>query len=223
MLLIAPPLSQDPARKPERPDWIDHGDRILATWLLVEHENELALLRIAQQRAQDQDVRDSALEAIASHEQFVRRLQPFTGSASPAQPGIPGPTGTKQARDPKGEYPADGPAQGGGDRPDGGGSAVDAKGFDHLRLLRDLGRQYLASRKQLLEELPSTAFDRSFVDTQLTAHALAVDTLSVFRKHASETLRPILDEALNAVQLRLPRVKELARRTERAAAEAPRK
>ena len=78
----AHPMGQDATRgqdisreqhTPEAPE----VDGILATWLLIENNNEIALSQIAQQRAQDPEVKQFAQSMVEAHRQMAQGLQPF--------------------------------------------------------------------------------------------------------------------------------------------------
>lgn len=52
-----------------------HGDAIIATWLLGDNEKEVALARLAAERAQSQEVKDFAQMMIRDHEPMVQKLR----------------------------------------------------------------------------------------------------------------------------------------------------
>jgi predicted outer membrane protein len=136
-----------------------------------------------------------------------------TGNAGTGNPGSgTGAVGQgNTGRDPKGEFPArTGTAQ------DASASRTGAAGstFDHERLLRDLGKQCLASHTKMLQEKQGAEFDRCYMTMAVGAHVKAVDMLEVFRNHASPGLRPTLDEGLRTVQMHLQHAKDLAKRTD---------
>ncbi len=54
-------------------------DAQLAAWLLVDNHGEVALARLAQQRAQNDDVRKFATQMVEDHTKFIDKIQPFAG------------------------------------------------------------------------------------------------------------------------------------------------
>lgn len=223
-----PPVTQDPRGAQSQ----TQSDSILATWLLVDSENEIAIARIGQQRATNPEVKQFAQKMIDDHGKIVQKLQPLAsrGSARVGQAGTEPrrtpetgntgnpPTGTpttgtppagtppETGRDPKGEYPAGTPRD---------ASGVRAMGeLDHERLVRDLGRQCLASATKALQEKQGAEFDRCFMGMQVGAHMKAVDHIEVFRTFASAALKPTLDEGLKTMQAHLQHAKDLAKRTD---------
>jgi predicted outer membrane protein len=217
----------------------NEGDQVLVTWLLVDNENEIELSRLALSKATAPEVKQFAQKMIDDHGQFVQKLQQHagrtaTGMNTPDRTGTgatgtgntgsgntgtgntgntgTGAVGSNTGRDPKGEMPA-GRA---GMPQDASASRTGAAGsmIDHERLLRELGRQCLESHTKMLNEKQGAEFDRCFMGMQLGAHMKAVDTLEVFRNHASSALRPTLDEGLRTVQMHLQHAKDLAKRTD---------
>jgi predicted outer membrane protein len=201
------------------------NDSYLITTLLVENENEVALARIALQRAQSPEVKQFAQKMIDDHGQFVQKLQ-TANTATGARPGnVPNdPTAgrDKPGTDPKGTDPkADKP--GADPLPPGRREGIPADAstgrgtgltLDHERLARDLGRKCLESSTALLNEKQGADFDRCFMGMQVGAHVKAVDMLEVYRTYASESLRPTLEEGLKTVQMHLQHAKDLAKQTD---------
>lgn len=208
------------------------SDAILVTWLVVDNENEIALSRIAVQKAQNPDVKQFAQRMIDEHGAILQKLQQAS-TTRVGQKGARDATGTGTARDttetgatgtgnrdttgkgtdPKGEYPS-GTREG---QPRD--ASVAAMGIDHERLVRDLGRKCLESSTKMLNEKQGAEFDRCFMAMQLGAHMKAVGTIEVFKTYASESLKPTLDEGLKTVQMHLQHAKDLAKRTEVASAD----
>jgi predicted outer membrane protein len=74
-------------------------DAILANWLIADNEKEIALARIAQQRAQNPEVKQFAEKMIKEHEQFTQKLRPAAGGmGAVGRAGDPG-TGRPGAGD----------------------------------------------------------------------------------------------------------------------------
>lgn len=84
---VTTPAQRDPMQDPAAPRdltrerahaaWSQHGDSILASWLLTANENEIALARLAAERAQSQEVKDFAQMMIRDHEPMVQKLRPI--------------------------------------------------------------------------------------------------------------------------------------------------
>jgi predicted outer membrane protein len=220
------------------------NDSVLLTWLIVDNENEIALSRIALQRATNPEVKQFAQQMIDDHTKMVQKLQQASATAKVGQldrttgrdpsradnpVGRTDPARTDPARtdptrtDPSGRTD---PTRTDPTRNDPlGARPADASGvrtlgnlggLDHERLIRDLGRQCLQSHTQILQEKQGAEFDKCFMGMQVGAHVKAVDTLTVFQNYASDALRPTLAEGLTTVQSHLQHAKDLAKRTETA-------
>ncbi len=221
-----PPTTQEP-RDRTMPDTgtktqqaATNADSVLVTWLIVDNENAVALARIAQQRAQSPEVKQFAQRMIDDHNQILQKLhqcRPTNGNGSRLGTGTgPGTgTGTGVGRDPKGEYPGTRETM-----PRDASGVLSSGPLDHEKLVRDLGRKCLESHTRLLQEKQGAEFDRCFMGMQVGAHIKAVDTLEVFQSYASPALRPTLEEGLRTVQMHLQDAKDLAKRTDTAAAAA---
>lgn len=75
-----PAATRDLTRERAHAAWAQHGDSILAAWLLTANENEVALARLAAERAQSQEVKDFAQMMIRDHEPMVQKLRPIATS-----------------------------------------------------------------------------------------------------------------------------------------------
>src|SRR5688572_21448720 len=62
-------------------------DRLLASWLLVDNENEIALAELAKQRASDPEVKAFAQKMIDDHRQMATKLMAHAGSTAPGAAG----------------------------------------------------------------------------------------------------------------------------------------
>jgi len=212
-----PPATVPPAVTPtpvnRMPGQDPTSDAILITWLMVDSENEIALSRIALQRAQSPAVRQFAQKMIDDHGQIVQKLQQVRVVAGN---GRVGQAGAEPAPDPNRD-PLTGRETGAGREgrvEPKDASGVRPMGLDHDRLIRDLGKKRLESATAMLQEKQAAEFDRCFMAMQLGAHMKAVDTFEVFRDYASPSLRPTLEDGLKTVQGHLQHIKDLTKRTE---------
>ena len=229
------PMGQDPARgqdisreqhtpAPETPE----ADGILATWLLIENNNEIALSQIAQQRAQDPEVKQFAQAMVEAHRQMAQGLQPFAANvgyngtdASAVEASATKPQVTDEK--PTGMEPKPGaggtPQEAGAGRttppaPAGASDRPSMRELDHVALLRELGRECLSSSRRALEEKQGADFDRCYVGMAIGAHMKANDAMTVFQRHASDGLALEIGKAQRMVADHLEQAKELAKRLE---------
>lgn len=166
------------------------ANRLLATWLVADGRLEIEVSQLAQQRAQRPDVKDFAQRMITDHRQLVEKLQPF---ASPVDIGRAHPDG--------GAAGADG---------DPREAAARAGDFDHVALVEELGKEYLQTARKVLGEKQGEELDRVFMHMAVAHHMKTLDTMKVFRKHASGELEGVIRQGMETVQQHLERAKSIA-------------
>ncbi len=207
---------QEPAQQPPRSSTAqepsststEQNDAILATWLLVDNNNEVALAELAQQRAENPEVKQFAQKVVTAHRQMGEQLQPF------AAPGLSAP-----AADSKG-------LAGGTDgRPQeaSASKAAIADELDHLALLEELGDQCLSSARKELEQKQGPDFDRCFMGMAVGGHMKVNDAMTVFQKHVSAQLKGVITDGQKTVQMHLQHAKDLSKQLQSDATKAPEK
>jgi predicted outer membrane protein len=176
-------------------------DALLATWVLVSSNNVATLAQIAQQKASDPEVKKLAQKMADDHRQIAQRLQSFAGTAGKGNlGGVERPAGGKPEE-------ASAPRSGGE--------------FDNIALAQELGDECLQSARKELEAKSGAEFDRCYVGSVIGAHMGAKDMLTVFQRHASPTLKPVLMDAQQIVSSHLEHAKELAKSMEKPAGREP--
>ena len=183
------------------------ADAVLANWLLVTNENTIALARLAKEKAQSNDVKQFAQMVLNEHTQFAKELQPFVGTTTDGKRTSKS-HGTSRGTEKHLGAPADA---------SGVRHAAVAGAFDHVALVRDLGKKCLESTTKMLDEKTAGEFDQAYMQMQVSAHVMSADMLEVFGTHASESLRPVLADCLKAVQTHLESAKSLCKKAEKAA------
>jgi predicted outer membrane protein len=206
------PPAQPQNQDPQVSDVAERSDRVLAAWLIVENNNEVALSKVALERSKNEEVKQFAQKMIDDHTAFAQRLREFapgigeldsmddrTKATTPPPAGsTTEPTPTK-------------PREDGTRRPlrDDDTRPVHGGGLDHIELIRDLGRKCLESSKLELNPKQDAEFDQCFVGMQLMAHQQAADMLEVFQRYASPNLRQTLDAGLQTVRAHKDQAKKL--------------
>jgi putative membrane protein len=169
------------------------ADGFLAGCLLIDGGNEIAFAEIAQQKAQDPEVKRFAQEMIDEHRQMGQKLQPFasvagfTGAGNAGSATPPGKTGNDRSM----------------------GSAGDV---DQVMLVQELGQQCRESGRAALSEQSGAEFDRCYMGMMVGAHMKAKDMLTVFERHASPSLKSVLADAQTTVTKHLESAKSIARK-----------
>jgi putative membrane protein len=185
-------------------------DEFLATWALIGSNNEIALAELAVQRASNPEVKQFAQKMIDDHRQMVQKLQAFAspmdiamGERHPAPASDRPATTPPRETTPSAETPRAHEA-----------SASHGMAFHHTGLIRELGEQCLQSSRKELEQKQGADFDRCFMGMAVGAHMKANDELTVFQRHASTTLKPVLSESQRVVASHLEDAKSLAKKLE---------
>ncbi len=217
LLLAATPavaVLQEPSRTPRTGDasqsaGANEADGLLAGWLVVESDNEVALARIAQQKARSPEVKDFAQKMIDDHGQMSRKLQPFATTAGFSAKNPAGETATPEAG---AQRDAGRPIETGSDKSgsDKAGSNKTGGEFDHVALIQELGRECLGTARKELEKKSGAEFDRCYMGMMVGAHMKAKDMLTVFQRHASSRLDPVLAEGQKTIATHLQRAKDLS-------------
>jgi predicted outer membrane protein len=194
------------AQRPTKNQSAVEGDAILANWLLVCSNSEVALARIAQEKAQSNEVKLFARKMVDDHGQFASRLQQYAG---PTAKGVKEGQGQDASGNKSGRRDGDNgdkrqPAEGEGTRSTGQGRA-----FDHLALIRELGEKSQEAQAKMLADKSGAEFDVAYMRMQVAAHSQAVIMSEVFANHASSALRPTLEQGQGTLQAHLDQAKAL--------------
>ncbi len=191
------------------------GDGLLAGWLAVDSHNEIVLAQIAQQKAQDSEVKQFAQKMIDDHRQMAQKLQPFATAAgfAPALASS-GSTQTDRDRDRDTRNPDDLRDR---DRERDMDSRPREAGFsneqlDHVALIQELGKQCLDSARRELEQKSGAEFDKCYMGMMVGEHMKANDMLTVFQRHASSDLKNVLAEGQSTVIAHLRHAKSLVKK-----------
>ena len=209
-----PRTEQDPRTgKSTETTTSSRGDQVLAAWLVIDNENEIALSRLAQERSKSDEVKQFAKKMIDEHQQMLGKLQPLAGTTGTS--GTGGTTGKndrERSRTEDGQPPSGSPTGSDQQPRDASGQRGDMHGqLDVVQLKRELAQRCLASARKELEQKSGPEFDKCFMTMQVMAHVGAVDTLEVFKTHASGQLRQTITEALPTVQAHLEHAKTIAK------------
>jgi putative membrane protein len=146
-------------------------DGQLATLLGILSQEEIALGRLAQERASDPQVQQFAQSMVADHQRIVDQLREF----HPAGPI------DRLA-------PADAPRQ----KPESG------DGLDYLELHRSVAAKFVDGMTRELRTREGRAFDRAYVETMAVFHVRVVAALEAYREHASPELATFIGRILEA-------------------------
>jgi predicted outer membrane protein len=208
------------------------NDITLASCLLIDSQAEIAVAQLAQQRAQDPELKKFAQQLAMEHGEWVKKLHRFVGpntgaSSTSAQPGrdsdLPGAAAPPQPRE---KSPQATPAT-----PDSRATAGQAqprtsprdvqrdlprrpatdRELDLVSLKRELSEKCLQTAMSELEPKTGREFDKCFIHMQIGAHLHAIDTMLVFQNHVSPELNKVLVDGIQACRGHLQRAKDFAK------------
>jgi predicted outer membrane protein len=178
------------------------ADRQLAAWLITDNKAEIALAELAQEKCQSDEVRQFAKRMMEEHSAYLAELIPF---ADPEAKSATEKSKDKQ-RDNNVRNAAD-------DRePVANSSSQDQ--INIVRLKGELGERILQSTTEELASKEGAEFDKCYMAQQAAAHIEMVDTLQVFKEHASPELQEVIQKGLETAEAHLDHAKSLAQKTD---------
>ena len=220
----APPPGQPQAGAPHM-----QSDQELAQWLAFCNVGEISLAKWAADQTSDKDVQKFAEMLVKDHEDFQKSLEKFGARVEreedarrepprePAQaerpaaaPGAAPAQAQPQpvARQPvaQGQAPAQGQFQG---QPAARPPHAVAGGLNFLMLKHEIDQAMGQAIRKDLERRKGAEFDDAFVGFQIASHIHAVETMKVFRKHASPQFQQVLSEGIKTTEHHLADAQKL--------------
>ena len=92
-----------------------------------------------------------------------------------------------------------------------------------IELKQELGQQHVATLKAELEGLEGAQFDRCYMGHQLVAHMKMLDTLKVFKEHASPELAQVIQAGIDTTADHLKHARAMMKDFDKPAAETVRR
>ena len=204
------------------------SDQELAQWLAFCNEGEIAMAKWAADQTSNKDVREMAEMMVKDHEEFQKALEKFGARVErednarreplrePAQAGRPpaapgaAPAQAQQpvARQPvaPGQVPPQGQVQG---RPAARPPHAVAGGINFLELKHEIDKAKGEAIRKDLERRKGSEFDDAFVGFQIAGHVDALETMKVFRKHASPQFQQVLSDGIKTTEHHLADAQKL--------------
>jgi predicted outer membrane protein len=200
----------------------DHAnaDSKFAACLIIDNQKEIALAKLAQQNAQNEQVKAFAEKMVQDHQQFVQLLQEIAaaGGYQTAQLTVEGGAqGTARAERGEARQPADTartPTERRAARPELDTTGAQGPGIDFVSLKQEIAQECVKSATQELQEKSGAEFDQCYMFGQVMAHMAMADVLKVFSRHASPQLQQVLQEGQQTTQAHLQEAKQIAQQLE---------
>ncbi len=165
-------------------------DTLIASCLLIANEEEIALAKMAADKAEHQEVKQFAQMLVNEHQKAVQDLQQH------AKPGI----GLNAA--------------GGGAASNQSGAANSVTMDNILQLQQQAAQECLSMTKSMLQEKQGAEFDKAFSGMQVGAHIGMLAKLKASKNQASPELASWIDRSMETMQDHLAKAKELCMKLE---------
>jgi predicted outer membrane protein len=193
--------AQQPIRpvQPAQPQGSQSTDHILEQWLIIDNQGEVELAKFAENKAASEDVKKFATMMQQDHADFINSLKQFHERHAAAAPGA---------------LPAQGAAAAQPRQPGG---------FNVIAMKHELGKQCLTSLKEELGGLEGKQFDTCYMSHQVASHMQMLDTLKVFKRHASPELAELISLGIDTTQDHLMHAKKWMKDFHGATAETARR
>lgn len=213
-------------------------DHFLAACLLAQNKGEVELSQLAQQKAENSQVKQFAQQMIEDHQKMIEKLQPLAGMQGGAQRGVSGAYGAGRETERNGasRTSASGQASGTTALPgsSGAGQTIEsatttgtsagsttadrmaAGGAMHqlMQIDRQINDRCLQLAKEELQGKSSTEFDKCYIGQAIGAHMHALAALEVIGQQTQGQLAQVAQEAQPTVKQHLERAKQLAKQLE---------
>jgi len=184
------------------------GDHQLAAWLLTDNHGEVALAKYASEHSKSDDVRKFAKQMIDDHGDFISKLEKFSGSSDArgsSDSRGSAPQATSSTKQPVNQVSASGASP----QPLNAGHGV-----DFVQVKQELGKQCQESAMKELQHKEGSEFDKCYVGMQISMHMQMLDTLKVFKNHASPEMASVLDKGRDTTESHLEHAKKLMKELE---------
>lgn len=83
-----------------------------------------------------------------------------------------------------------------------------------IQIKEELTKQCIESAQRELSQKQGREFDKCFMGMQVAAHMEMLDTLTVYKNHASSELQQVIEEGLQTTKQHLEHAKQLAKKTD---------
>lgn len=192
------------------------ADAEIAAVQLAEHRNEVELAKFAQQKSQNEQVRQFAAKMIKDHGEAVTKLEKIAGRLAGDQRDSADPSRGKDAPQ-RGVLPTDDPpskanvqVQAGreGVQVEVGGKAGHAA-LNWVTIHQQMAARCLASAKRELASKEGAEFDRCYIGMQVFAHQKMIDSDQVFANYVSGEHRETVEECMKTAQEHLREAKSI--------------
>jgi predicted outer membrane protein len=179
------------------------------------NEAEIELAQLAQQKSENNEIKQFAQTLIQDHQACNEKLHQLDKSASASQERTPGAgrtnTGINPAQ-PRGQENA----STGSDRTSGQGMAQGGGRVPQMlvQIAEEACQNSLQMTKDMLSQYDGQDFQMAFLGQQCVAHTMMLAELKAIESNGPEELKSLVQEAHGKVEQHLEKAKELAKKLE---------
>jgi predicted outer membrane protein len=173
--------------------------------LLLGNKEEVALAQFAQERTQNEQVKEFAQMMIEQHQQAIQQLEQAAPQVASMNLDLQAGQGAS----------ADGQnRQASTQRTGAAAQAGDSQGADRqmAEFAREVKQQCLQLTKAELGKKQGTEFDKAYMGQQLVAHTNMLAELQVSQKYASQKLQPIIKQGTQMTEHHLAQARSIKER-----------
>jgi predicted outer membrane protein len=217
-------------------------DRYLAACLLGQNESEVQLSQIAQQKAENAEVKKFAQEMVQDHQKMIQQLQPLAGMQAGTSrdasssistrsertsesagrttdtTALPGSSGAGQTTA-SSENATSTPSIGASDTANSVATADRSgagSGAVHqlIQIDRQIGERCTQMARDELQQKSGAEFDKCFIGNAIAAHVHALAALEVIGQQTQGQLAQVAQQAQPKVQQHLEQAKQIMKQLE---------
>jgi len=201
-------------------------DHQLATCIAIGNQTEVAIAKIAEEKAKSKDVKEFAQMLVKDHTAFLQKLQKFAPEAtqegylndqqettnenqrtSATQPRTPGVQVQVQPAGGQVEVKKGQIQQTAGTDQAAGAEA--GQPLDFVQLHREIAEECIRSAKQGMSKKDGKEFDECFIGFQIAAHAEMKNKLTVLQRHASSDLAQVIGDGIQTTERHMKKAEGL--------------
>lgn len=213
-----PAKSPDAAEKSSKPQR-SPMDSHTAACLILDNQNEVLAAQLAEQKSENKEVQTFAKMMQKDHQKFIAELEKFGGK----ELAVRLKSDSKTASEPDKNKPISVVARKPVAEEEAKPSLAGLQAEKMLMIKQEIADECLASLRKELETKSGFEFDACYVGMQIAAHMHMVDTLKVQARHASEDLKPVLEQGRETAQMHLDAAKKLMHGLDKGHASAAKK
>lgn len=206
-----------PGQVGQHTHWMN-PDQSLATCVAIGNQEEVAIAKFAEQKAQSPEVKDFARMLVKDHQAFLQKLQRYAPEATREgylmDQDQTATNDTQRANQNQqrssDQQRAQVIQQTSGTREQGVGNSENR--LDFVALHRELAENCIRQAKEGLSKKDSAKFDECFIGHQIVKHEEMKNKLTVFERHASADLKQIFAEGRQTTEQHLKKAEDLMKK-----------